>query len=68
MENQVCGFLQKCWDHHRRPCLRPKGHMDDGNPNCHNPFSDSVSPKMEVITMRKPLQTFREKERELVSA
>ena len=65
---ELCGYMQKCWDFSRRPCLRPKGHVDDGNPNCHNPFSNTPPPKRELLTMRKPLQTFREKERELVNA
>ena len=63
---ELCGFMLKCWDHHLRACLRPKGHNDDGNLNAHNPFSDSPPPKMDVITIRKPMQTARE--RELVSA
>ena len=66
MANELCGFPQRCWDQHRRPCLRPKGHVDDGNPNCHNPFSDSPPPKMEVITIRKPAR--RVELEDLVSA
>ena len=37
-----CGKLVRCWDFLVRPCRRPLGHMDEGNPNCHNPFSDAA--------------------------
>lgn len=73
MEN--CGHMVKCWDYLRRPCVRPRGHMDSGNPNCHNPFSDTPPPNAEVITIRKPVVAVgtqfsrkQERERELVIA
>ena len=38
---ETCGVLIQCWDYLKRPCVREKGHKDNGNPNCHNPFSNN---------------------------
>lgn len=63
---EKCGHLLRCWDYSFRPCVRPKGHNDDGNVNAHNPFSNTVPPKIEHVLMRKPPQSVRQDE--LVSA
>ena len=69
---ELCGHIVKCWDHLRRPCVREKGHVDNGNLNCHNPFSNSAPPNEELIVIRKPAMfakpQVRAQERELVSA
>ena len=65
MRFEKCSHPVRCWDYHIRYCLRPKGHVDDGNPNCHNPFSSSAPPKFELLTMKRPIHI---KNRELVSA
>ena len=72
MDFEKCLHMVKCWDLLKRPCVRPKFHMDNGNSNCHNPFSNTPPPSNEIITIRKPVVAIsaneRWRERELVNA
>ena len=39
MENLSCNRIIVCWDHQKRPCLRPKGHKMGCNPFSSGPLA-----------------------------
>lgn len=60
-----CNRPVRCWDFLIRPCRRPAGHIDNGNANCCNPFSDT--PPMQEAP-KPPASSYKNEDKELVAA